>query len=156
VPSAIEGDVLMIAGGSGLAPILSMIRKLLDGGHAGRVDLLFSVRTEEEVFALRDLVALERRHGNFHLRLFITRAGGGALPEGWQSGRILAALELAGVELAGVKVFIAGSPSFVEACREAALRRGASVADVTSESYDSRGAVPAAPEVPALRVSSLG
>jgi CDP-4-dehydro-6-deoxyglucose reductase, E3 len=155
-PPAIDGDILMIAGGSGLAPILSMLRKLLAGGHAGRIDLLFSVRTAEEVFALGELVALERRHANFRLRLFVTRTPGAALPEGWQAGRIPAALAHAGDSLGGIKIFIAGSPSFVEACCEAALRCGAGSADITSESYESRGAMPATPQAPAFRISSLG
>jgi CDP-4-dehydro-6-deoxyglucose reductase len=154
VSSAIAGDLLMIAGGSGLAPILSMIRKLLGGGHDDRIDLLFSVRAAAEVFALGELVALERRYANFRINLFITRDSCVALPVGWRSGRIPAALARAGATLAGAKIFIAGSPSFVASCAKAALRCGADAANIASESYESRGAVPAASQA-LRRVSDL-
>ncbi len=143
LPARPAGEVVMLAGGSGLAPLLSMLRQLLVGGHPGRVRLLFSVRAAEEVFALDELAALERRHGNFTARILVTRDGE-RLPEGWHGGRIPDHLARSGADLRDARVLIAGSPSFVEACARAASESGGSAEDIAVEAYEPRTAAPEA------------
>ena len=67
------GPVLCLAGGSGLAPVLSIVRHALAGGLAGPIELILSVRDRSEAFALDALHALARRHANFTYRISLTR-----------------------------------------------------------------------------------
>jgi CDP-4-dehydro-6-deoxyglucose reductase len=144
LPARPTGEVVLLAGGSGLAPLLSMLRQLLVGGHPGRVRLLLSVRAAEEVFALDELAALERRHGNFTAWTFVTRAAGHSLPEGWHGGRIPDHLSRSGADLRDALVFIAGSPPFTKACAQAARECGARSDDIAVEAYEPRAAAPGA------------
>ncbi|WNV87125.1 2Fe-2S iron-sulfur cluster-binding protein [Umezawaea sp. Da 62-37] len=55
-------DVVMIAAGSGVTPMMSMIRTLLPAPEAGRISLLCSNRDEEEVIFADDLLRLEQEN----------------------------------------------------------------------------------------------
>ena len=80
------GPLLCLAGGSGLAPILSIVRHALATGYAEPIELILSVRDRSEAFALDALHALARRHANFTYRITLTRAREAA--PGWRLGRI--------------------------------------------------------------------
>lgn len=51
----LEGDVLMVAGGSGIVPLMSMIRYIDDVSSSARVTLLYSCRTEQDVIYYEEL-----------------------------------------------------------------------------------------------------
>lgn len=136
LPESTKGPVVMLASGTGLAPILSMLRRLLAQKHGDTVELLLSVRTRSEILLLNELTALSRRHPNFTLRIFLTREGACPLPEGWRRGRITSHLaDFAGKRVA--LVLIAGSPGFVETCAQT-LQEVVPEATVLTESYDAR------------------
>ncbi|WP_432988875.1 2Fe-2S iron-sulfur cluster-binding protein [Dactylosporangium sp. CA-233914] len=55
-------EVVLVAGGSGVTPMMSMIRTLLAAPAAGRITLLYSSRSEEEVIFAEEFLRLERQH----------------------------------------------------------------------------------------------
>ncbi|GAB2673431.1 ferredoxin--NADP reductase [Saccharopolyspora gloriosae] len=58
-PKSLDGNFLMLAGGSGITPIMSIVRSVLAGGD-GRIVLLYANRDEQSVIfaaALRELAA---------------------------------------------------------------------------------------------------
>lgn len=55
-----DAPMLFIAGGTGIAPLRSMIRQAIDDEHAGRLSLVYSARTPAEFAYLTDLQALAR------------------------------------------------------------------------------------------------
>lgn len=130
-----QSPMVMMAGGSGLAPLLSLAQCFLAKGHHGQLQLLFSVRSPGEVFALDELAALQSRHPNLNVRLCLTRTAPPGLPDGWHGGRIPDLLHRSAETFSGARVFIAGSPAFVDACRTAALVHGAIQSDIWTEAY---------------------
>src|SRR5688572_9990279 len=64
-----RGPVLLVAGGSGLAPIESILRTLLERGHAAPVKLYFGVRSERDVYHEALLKDFAVRHANFGYRI---------------------------------------------------------------------------------------
>ncbi|MYS52439.1 2Fe-2S iron-sulfur cluster binding domain-containing protein [Streptomyces sp. SID6013] len=61
-PQATE-QLVLIAAGSGITPIMSMIRtRLSDPASAGRIDLLYSSRNPEEVIFSDELTRMEKDH----------------------------------------------------------------------------------------------
>lgn len=55
------GEIVLIAAGSGVTPMMSMIRaQLADGSGRGRIALLYSSRTEEEIIFADELARLEK------------------------------------------------------------------------------------------------
>ncbi|MGV9479016.1 benzoate 1,2-dioxygenase electron transfer component BenC [Gordonia aichiensis] len=57
--------VLLLAGGTGLAPILSMLRKMLDDNTSRKVHLIYGVSTDTDLVALDDIEFYARELSGF-------------------------------------------------------------------------------------------
>jgi CDP-4-dehydro-6-deoxyglucose reductase len=137
LPPACQGRLLMLAGGTGLAPLLAMASQALQGELCGQVDLWFSVRTRRDVFCLDELERLARRYENFSFQILMSRGEEPPLSPRWLNARI--------TDICSSAVFggtdhalIAGSPSFVGACAAAAKSAGLPQQAIHTEAYESR------------------
>jgi len=104
-----ERHFLFIAGGTGIAPLRSMIRHALTARIPGRIRLLYSARTPDDFAYLPELRGLARR-GEIELSLTATRR----MTPRWRGskGRIVPA-QLA-LDDAATLCFICGPASMVE------------------------------------------
>jgi len=135
LPKRAERPVLCLAGGSGLAPILSILRRALRDGFAPPVRLILSVRDRSEVFALDALHALARRFPHFSYTVTLTRADRVDPATGWQRGRITEWLGQEFFDLSGFTVLAAGPPGFVDACVATARSLGATPEHILTDSF---------------------
>lgn len=128
-----EGSVLCIAGGTGLAPICSIVRTALRATPAGNYRVYAGARSEAELYWLDELQELQRQHP---ARLKVTLATD-LLPAdaAVRHGRVvdIAASELA--SLAQWKVYLAGPPPMVEAGTQLALRLSAKHTDIHADAF---------------------
>ena len=60
-PRSLDGDFLLFAGGSGITPVLSILRSALAQG-SGRITLIYANRDERSVIFHRELTALAGAH----------------------------------------------------------------------------------------------
>jgi len=68
-----ESDrVVLIAGGIGITPMMSVVRSLTDRGWAGEMYLVFSVRTKQDIVFAHELEDLQARHPNLHVLITLT------------------------------------------------------------------------------------
>ncbi len=75
LPDELPDRLLMISGGSGITPLMSMLRTLVDTGYAGHVTFLhYSQGPETTIF--RDELRLLSRRENIDLLVVHTRHGG--------------------------------------------------------------------------------
>ncbi|MBC9225533.1 2Fe-2S iron-sulfur cluster binding domain-containing protein [Aeromicrobium sp. 636] len=58
LPKQVPGDMLLISGGSGITPVMSMLRTLADRGHTGHVTFLHYARSREDEMFSTELDAL--------------------------------------------------------------------------------------------------
>jgi len=116
-----DGPMLCVAGGTGLAPILSIVRGALDAGMRNAIHLYFGVRSPRDAYGLHRLDELQRRHPV--LRVHVVVAAGGD-PREQRCGLVTEAIEhdLDGLE--GWRAYLCGSPPMVEAASALALRNG--------------------------------
>jgi ferredoxin-NADP reductase/ferredoxin len=128
-----RGSVLCLAGGSGLAPILAIVRRALATGYPAPIRLILSVRDRSEVFALDVLHALARRHASFTYCITLTRAS--QAPAGWRLGRVSALLAEDMPDLSPCQVLAAGPPAFVDACVAQAQELGAAPERIVTDSF---------------------
>jgi ferredoxin-NADP reductase len=75
-------DILFLATSTGVAPLRSHIVTLLKQGDTRKLDLIYSVKTESEIFWKEEFEALARGHFNFSPHLTVTRPS-----ENWQGLR---------------------------------------------------------------------
>ncbi|WP_261565506.1 ferredoxin--NADP reductase [Frankia gtarii] len=60
VPKSLDGDLLLCGGGSGITPLISILKSALSQG-SGRIVLLYANRDESSVIFREELIALARR-----------------------------------------------------------------------------------------------
>ena len=70
--------LLLISGGSGITPVMSMLRTLCDEGHRGEVVFLHYARGAREALYMCELDRLARRHPNVRVVRAHTRGDGPA------------------------------------------------------------------------------
>ncbi len=140
---ATDTPVLCLVSGSGLAPIMALTDAALRRGFTHPVTIVFSARgvddeVDEGMFAFWTL-----KHRKFNA--VITYTGDDA-PEGAKRhGRIPTVLPDMFDDLSGHTVFIAGSPEFVDDCREAVNALGATPDRVHVEGYFAQSAAQVPP-----------
>lgn len=65
--------LLMISGGSGVTPVISMLRTLCSEGHAGAVTFLHYARAASDVIYGAELTSIAARHPNVRIAVAYTR-----------------------------------------------------------------------------------
>lgn len=128
---ATNTPVLCLAAGSGLAPILSLTEAALRRGFRKPVTLIFSARTEADLYEKGLMSYWEAKHRNFNYEPTLTYESNPA----YLSGLVPEVLAKKFQDLSQHSIFIAGSPSFVEACITAAKKLGATDEQIFTEGY---------------------
>jgi ferredoxin-NADP reductase len=77
LPEPRPARVLLVSGGSGITPVLSMLRTLLDEGYRGDVRFLHYNRTPADVAHLAELRTVAADHPNLTVTLACTRSADG-------------------------------------------------------------------------------
>ena len=65
--------VVLIAGGIGITPMMSIVRSLTDSGWRGEMYLLFSVKVVKDVVFRDEIAYLQSRFPNLHVRVLVSR-----------------------------------------------------------------------------------
>jgi CDP-4-dehydro-6-deoxyglucose reductase, E3 len=130
---AVEGPVLCLAAGSGLAPILALTDAALRRGFRYPVTVVLSARHPDDVFDVGPMAWWTARHRQF--RFVVCRTGAGELAPGQRQGRVSAVLPELFDDLHDHSVFIAGSPEFVADCVTAVHSLGARPELIYVEGY---------------------
>ena len=116
--------LLLVGGGSGIVPLMCMLRQRRLSGSAVPAALLYSVRTREDVIYQHELADLARNDPRLTLRITLTRS----VEPGWPGGigRIdLPAVQALLTGLGGVAdSFVCGSADFVEAAAALLVQAG--------------------------------
>jgi len=138
--------ILLVATGTGLAPLLGIARDALLDGHTGEIHLYHGSRHPQGLYLRDSLLVLSERFDNFHYNGCLS----GPEPQaGILQGR---AHEIAfGLHenLRGWRVHLSGRPEMVHAAENLAMRAGARPADIFADPFDltDRRREPRAPSV---------
>ncbi len=143
------GALIAVAAGTGLAPMLSIVRTALDNGKFEPVVLYAGFKTAQEVYGRDALADLARRFANFRFHIVVEQDA----PAGDRSGLVGDALLGDGHSLDGAKVYLAGSPAMVEAVSAALIERGLPHGDVHADAFYAPRAID---ETEARRASATG
>ena len=106
------GPVLCVAGGTGLAPILSIIRGAAQAGMGNPIHLYFGARSARDVYGMPWLRDLRERYPQ--LQPHVVVAADNQLP-GQRSGLVTDAIAQDWGDLSGWRAYLCGSPPMVEA-----------------------------------------
>ena len=129
------GPVLLLAGGSGIVPLRSMLRHRAASAAATKVRLLYSARSPAELIYREELAAL----GDVDVRLIYTREW----PEGWEGHRGRIDAERLAAEAWPPEehpiTFVCGPNGFVETAASALVANGHPPLSVRTERFGPSG-----------------
>jgi ferredoxin-NADP reductase len=122
--------MLFVAGGTGIAPLRSMIRQAVDEGHGGRLSLVYSSRAPDEFAYLTDLRELSAA-GRLALTLTLTGAS-----DDWQHARGRAGSGHFSRHVEpGVVAFVCGPPAMVQEVPAALVSLGVTRDRIRTENW---------------------
>ncbi|QYG95452.1 ferredoxin reductase [Iamia sp. SCSIO 61187] len=112
LPATRPDRLVLVSGGSGITPVMALLRTLVDEGHDRPITFLHYARTPADVIYADELAALGRTHPQLDVHVVTTRgAGTGAL-----TGRFCAAhLEAVVPDLGGAEAYACGPVGLVDA-----------------------------------------
>jgi ferredoxin-NADP reductase len=119
--------VLLVAGGSGIVPLMAMVRERARSGSTAPFTLVYSARGPSDVFYADELAAAD-----IDTTVLYTRTDTNSRP----AGRITAA-DLP--DAADARVYVCGPTGFVEAVSDLLLARGHDAADIRTERFGPSG-----------------
>jgi ferredoxin-NADP reductase len=132
--------VLLLACGSGIAPILPIAQKLLKDGAGHRVALIFGSRSVDEIILRSEVDQISEQYRTAQLEHLLSRPGAE-----WQGarGRIDAAYLAAnaarwhpGADHLPLMIYLCGPEAFMDAAEEYFLAQGVDPAAIRRESFD--------------------
>jgi ferredoxin-NADP reductase len=114
LPAARPDRLLLISGGSGITPVMSMLRTLCDEGHTGPVTFLHYAFTASDVAYFAELAELAARHPNVRLvRAYTEQPDAGELHGLFSREHLLEA----DPDYASAETYLCGPPGLMEAVR---------------------------------------
>ena len=130
------GPIVLIGGGSGVVPFMSMLRHRAAQRSAAPVALLYSSRSWDELIFRDEIFAAQQRHDGFDLVLTLTRDQ--VRRQGDHDRRIDAAMiaeTLSKLPGQPAQCFVCGSNPFVEMAAHGLMDAGISPKIVRTERY---------------------
>jgi CDP-4-dehydro-6-deoxyglucose reductase len=132
-PGAAAPPLLLVGGGTGLAPLKSILRHVLETGLPRRVTLYWGVREERDLYAHAFLEEAARADARFRYAPVLSEpspAWGGR--RGFVHEAVLAEVE----GLAHHEIYASGPPRMIEAVRRDFMARGVAESAISFDSFD--------------------
>jgi CDP-4-dehydro-6-deoxyglucose reductase len=125
-------QLLMVATGTGLAPIKAMLESLMDNSDCPPVRLYWGSRSTDDLYLHNQIRTWGERLCDFNYVPVLSRADGAwAGRRGYVQDAIAADLG----DLSDYAIYLCGSPEMIASAKQAFFRRGASVDHVYSEGF---------------------
>jgi CDP-4-dehydro-6-deoxyglucose reductase/ferredoxin-NAD(P)+ reductase (naphthalene dioxygenase ferredoxin-specific) len=125
------GPIIAAGGGTGLAPVLSIVRRALAHMPRRPLHIYFGVRSELDIYAARELEVLAA-HDQVQMHIVLSDP---AAPTSCRTGYLHQALEQDFADLSGAKVYLCGPPPMVTAMTASVQTRGVKAEDIHSDPF---------------------
>jgi len=138
--------VLLVAGGVGITPVMSMLRALTDRCWPGRIDLVFSAKTAADIIFREELDYLAKRFPNLHVCVTLSRE---PKESAWSGERSKITRELLARVLPdpkGVPIFLCGPEAMMASMQTLLGEMGVPASNVHVEAFLSPPRFPAEEE----------
>ncbi|VVD72578.1 CDP-6-deoxy-delta-3,4-glucoseen reductase [Pandoraea pneumonica] len=124
--------IVMVATGTGIAPLRSMLAEMLGSGDTPPVDLYWGGRTQEALYLHEELTQLAQQHEDFRYVPVLSRPDAA-----WQGARgyVQDAVLADHPDLSEHALYLCGSPVMIGDARRAFMANGASVRYLYVDSF---------------------
>jgi CDP-4-dehydro-6-deoxyglucose reductase/ferredoxin-NAD(P)+ reductase (naphthalene dioxygenase ferredoxin-specific) len=132
VRPAHRGPVIAVAGGSGLAPIKSIVEATLAQGPARPVRLFFGARTEADIYLEAHFAALSQKYPHFTFTAVLSAPEG---PTPRAVGYVGEAAAASAADFSAHLAYLAGPPAMVESTAALLRAKGLAPADLLTDAF---------------------
>jgi CDP-4-dehydro-6-deoxyglucose reductase, E3 len=129
------GPVLMVAGGTGFAPLKSILRHMLETGISRRIHFYWGARHPRDIYEENLVLEWVRRYPHLSFTAVLSEASAAEAAHhrvGWVHDAVLADYP----DLKAFEVYAAGPPAMIEALRESFPRQGLLPERLYFDSFD--------------------
>jgi CDP-4-dehydro-6-deoxyglucose reductase/ferredoxin-NAD(P)+ reductase (naphthalene dioxygenase ferredoxin-specific) len=126
-----RGPIIAVAGGSGMAPIKSIVERALAIGMPQHIYFYFGVRGEHDLYLHDHFAALARKHPTLHFIPVLSDGDGMTR----RCGKVHEAIAADWDEFDGCKAYLAGPPVMVEAVTKLFERRDMRRLDIHADAF---------------------
>jgi ferredoxin-NADP reductase len=126
-------DIVFIATGAGIAPFRSQVLDALAANDQRRMDVIYGVRGESDLFWHDEFLRIAEEHHNVHLHLTLTSPS-----SDWahHTGRVQVIAEKVVEDFSSKTLYVCGNPDMTKEVKELALGKwGMKKEDVHVEGY---------------------
>jgi ferredoxin-NAD(P)+ reductase (naphthalene dioxygenase ferredoxin-specific) len=127
-----EGPMLCVAGGTGLAPVLSIVRGALAAGMSNPIHVYFGVRSPQDIYGRDWLQELAEKHSNLYVHTVVTI--GNHDPQ-LRKGLVTDAVVQDWSSLRGWRAYLCGAPPMVEALTFLVKQKGIPAEHVHADAF---------------------
>ncbi len=108
-------ELVMIAGGSGMAPIASLLRDIAEHQLPYKIKYFFGAATARDMFYVEEMRELEAKNPNFQFIPALSRSEEG---DGWtgEKGNVIEVMQRYVENADGKEAYLCGSPGMLNAC----------------------------------------
>jgi len=133
-----EADsVVLIAGGVGITPMMSITRALTDMGWQGDIYFMVACRDPEHFIFQSELKALEQRHSNLHLHVAMSRIEKDV--DGYHAGRLSKDLLADSVpDIASKWIHLCGAPRMMDTTKQMLAELNVPAGQIHLENFGSQ------------------
>ncbi|HET9409296.1 MAG TPA: iron-sulfur cluster-binding domain-containing protein [Candidatus Sulfotelmatobacter sp.] len=128
-----HSQIVLIAAGSGITPMISILRYIDDLCLPTAVTLIYCVRSQHDVFFKRELAALQGRLNEFRNVMVVSQPNSDW--SGWKGRLRREILEREVNDAARSTFFLCGPPAFMELARNLLKEKGVDPARILQESF---------------------
>ena len=115
------GPMLCVGGGTGIAPVVSIVRGAIAAGMHNPIHLYFGVRSAEDLYDAQRLQDLAQEHGDMQVHIVVAT---GAVTQGQRSGLVTDAIRHDLPQLKDFVAYFCGAPAMVDALNSMAQQLG--------------------------------
>lgn len=135
VPGRADQNMVLIGNGTGLAPLIGIIRDALQDGHQGEIHLYHASRHPGGLYLADELEQISEGYGSF---TYMPCLSGPEVPPGSLPGRAddIALADLP--DLTDWRVFLSGCAPMVHSAKKRAYLAGAALADIYGDPFELR------------------
>jgi len=127
-----ESPIICVAGGTGLAPVLSIIRGALSQGMRNAIHVYFGIRSPQDIYGVDWLMDLAGKYANLHVNVVV--ATGNQSSE-MRSGLVTDAVASDWQSLSGWRAYLCGAPPMVEAASMLVKQKGVLAEHIYADAF---------------------
>jgi ferredoxin-NADP reductase len=133
LPEVLKENIVFIATGTGIAPVLSMIDYLMNTKYEGKVELYFGIRNTKELFKEDLLKTFKNTMKNFSYTLCFSQEENPNTTSPWKKGRVTEIFQIGDIN--NTQYFLCGNPYMVLDMAKVLTDKGVSEQDIYNEKF---------------------